>query len=59
MHGTMKKQLLLLAALVIGGWASAQNAVEFQPYVGFQFGNTVHGYDGVVKTQMGSIGEVR
>jgi len=49
----MKKQLLLLAALVIGGWASAQNAVEFQPYVGFQFGNTVHGYDGVVKTQDG------
>lgn len=49
----MKKTLVLILALTLGGWVSAQNAVEIQPYVGFQFGNTVHGYNGIVKTTDG------
>lgn len=50
----MMKVRLLLFALVAGFLANAQgNAIEIQPYVGFQFGNTFHAYEGQVKTQDG------
>jgi len=50
----MMKVRLLLFALVAGFLANAQgNAIEIQPYVGFQFGNTLHAYEGQVKTQDG------
>ncbi|QTN38055.1 outer membrane beta-barrel protein [Cryomorphaceae bacterium] len=49
----MKRTLLVLLMATFGFATQAQNAIELQPYVGFQFGNTIHAYDGVVKTQDG------
>lgn len=48
------KSSLLLFALSIGFFAHAQNnAIEIQPYVGFQFGNTLHANEGQLKTRDG------